>query len=90
MTHQYKKTKLAAAILAASVAAPESAVSWSAGDWEVSYSGFINSFANYANDGAQGGDDNFHLSEGLLPAFHNPLHLIHSQLNRHFPLQIDS
>jgi hypothetical protein len=70
MTHQYKKTKLAAAILAASVAAPASAVSWSAGDWEVSYSGFINSFANYANDGATGGDDNFHLSEGLLPAFH--------------------
>ena len=70
MTHQYKKTKLAAAILAASVAAPASAVSWSAGDWEVSYSGFINSFANYANDGAVGGDDNFHLSEGLLPAFH--------------------
>ena len=70
MTHQYKKTKLAAAILAASVAAPASAVSWSAGDWEVSYSGFINSFANYANDGALGADDNFHLSEGLLPAFH--------------------
>jgi hypothetical protein len=70
MTHQYKKTKLAAAILAASVAAPASAVSWSAGDWEVSYSGFINSFANYANDGATGADDNFHLSEGLLPAFH--------------------
>ena len=70
MTHQYKKTKLAAAILAASVAAPASAVSWSAGDWEVSYSGFINSFANYANDGVTGADDNFHLSEGLLPAFH--------------------
>jgi hypothetical protein len=70
MTQFKKKTKLAAAILAASVAAPASAVSLSAGDWEVSYSGFINSFANYATDGATGGDDNFHSSEGLLPAFH--------------------
>jgi len=70
MTHQYKKTKLAAAILAASIAAPASAVSWQAGDWEASYTGTINLFWNQINNNEAGGQDSGHMNEGLLPAFH--------------------
>ena len=70
MTHQYKKTKLAAAILAASIAAPASAVTWQAGDWEASYTGTINLFWNQINNNEAGGQDSGHMNEGLLPAFH--------------------
>ena len=70
MTHQYKKTKLAAAILAASIAAPASAVSWQAGDWEASYTGTINLFWNQINNNVAGGQDSGHMNQGLLPAFH--------------------
>ena len=67
---QFKKTKLAAAVLAATVAAPASAVSWSAGDWEVSYTGTINLFLNQMDrDDITAGNSN-HMNEGLLPAFH--------------------
>jgi len=67
---QFKKTKLAAAVLAATVAAPASAVSWSAGDWEVSYTGTINLFMNQIDrDDITSGNSNHH-NEGLLPAFH--------------------
>ena len=61
MMTQFKKSKLAAAVLAATVAAPASAVSWSAGDWEVSYTGTINLFANMINNNVQGGEDSFHM-----------------------------
>jgi hypothetical protein len=70
MTHQYKKTKLAAAILAASIAAPASAVTWQAGDWEASYTGTINLFWNQINNNVAGGQDSGHMNQGLLPAFH--------------------
>ena len=67
---QFKKSKLATAVLAASVCAPASAATWSAGDWEVSYTGTINLFANMINNDVAGGLDSFHMNEGLLPAFH--------------------
>jgi len=67
---QFKKSKLAAAVLAATVAAPASAVSWQAGDWEASYTGTINLFANMINNNMAGQEDSFHMNEGLLPAFH--------------------
>jgi len=67
---QFKKTKLAAAVLAATVAAPASAVSWSAGDWEVSYTGTINLFYNQADRSDINSGNSSHLNEGLLPAFH--------------------
>lgn len=67
---QFKKTKLAAAVLAASVAAPASAVSWSAGDWEVSYTGTINLFYNQMDQDNITQGNSAHLNEGLLPAFH--------------------
>ena len=67
---QFKKSKLAAAVLAASVAAPASAVSWSAGDWEVSYTGTINLFYNQMDDDTAASGNSAHLNEGLLPAFH--------------------
>jgi len=67
---QFKKTKLAAAVLAASVAAPASAVSWSAGDWEVSYTGTINLFYNQLDQDNVAAGNSSHLQEGLLPAFH--------------------
>ena len=67
---QFKKTKLAAAVLAASVAAPASAVSWSAGDWEVSYTGTINLFANQLDRDDVNNGNSHHMNEGLLPAFH--------------------
>ena len=67
---QFKKSKLATAVLAASVCAPASAATWSAGDWEVSYTGTINLFANMINNDVAGGQDSFHMNEGLLPAFH--------------------
>jgi len=67
---QFKKTKLAAAVLAASVAAPASAVSWSAGDWEVSYTGTINLFANQLDRDDINNGNSHHMNEGLLPAFH--------------------
>jgi len=67
---QFKKTKLAAAVLAATVAAPASAVSWSAGDWEVSYTGTINLFYNQLDQSAVNAGNSAHLQEGLLPAFH--------------------
>jgi hypothetical protein len=70
MMTQFKKSKIAAAVLAASVAAPASAATWSAGDWEVSYTGTINLFANMINNSVAGGQDSFHMNEGLLPAFH--------------------
>jgi hypothetical protein len=57
-------------VLAASVCAPASAATWSAGDWEVSYTGTINLFANMINNDVAGGLDSFHMNEGLLPAFH--------------------
>jgi len=67
---QFKKTKLAAAVLAASVAAPASAVSWSAGDWEVSYTGTINLFYNQLDQDDVAAGNSSHLLQGLLPAFH--------------------
>ena len=67
---QFKKSKLATAVLAASMCAPASAATWSAGDWEVSYTGTINLFANMINNDVAGGLDSFHMNEGLLPAFH--------------------
>ena len=67
---QFKKTKLAAAVLAATVAAPASAVSWSAGDWEVSYTGTINLFANQLDRDDINNGNSHHMNEGLLPAFH--------------------
>jgi len=67
---QFKKSKLAAAVLAATVAAPASAVSWQAGDWEASYTGTINLFANMINNNMANQEDSFHMNEGLLPAFH--------------------
>jgi len=67
---QFKKSKLAAAVLAATVAAPASAVTWQAGDWEASYTGTINLFANMINNNMAGQEDSFHMNEGLLPAFH--------------------
>jgi len=67
---QFKKTKLAAAVLAATVAAPASAVSWSAGDWEVSYTGTINLFANQMDRDDINSGNSHHMNEGLLPAFH--------------------
>ena len=67
---QFKKSKLAAAVLAASVAAPASAVSWSAGDWEVSYTGTINLFYNQLDQDNVNAGNSAHLNEGLLPAFH--------------------
>ena len=67
---QFKKSKLAAAVLAATVAAPASAVSWQAGDWEASYTGTVNLFANMINNNMAGQEDSFHMNEGLLPAFH--------------------
>ena len=67
---QFKKTKLAAAVLAATVAAPASAVSWSAGDWEVSYTGTINLFYNQLDQDDINSGNSSHLNEGLLPAFH--------------------
>ena len=67
---QFKKTKLAAAVLAATVAAPASAVSWSAGDWEVSYTGTINLFYNQLDQANSNAGNSAHLQEGLLPAFH--------------------
>jgi len=67
---QFKKTKLAAAVLAATVAAPASAVSWSAGDWEVSYTGTINLFYNQIDRSDINSGNSSHLNEGLLPAFH--------------------
>jgi len=67
---QFKKTKLAAAVLAATVAAPASAVSWSAGDWEVSYTGTINLFANQLDRDDILSGNSHHMNEGLLPAFH--------------------
>jgi len=70
MMTQFKKTKLAAAVLAASVAAPASAVTWQAGDWEASYTGTINLFWNQINNDVAGGLDSGHMNEGLLPAFH--------------------
>jgi hypothetical protein len=70
MMTQFKKSKIAVAVLAASVAAPISAATWSAGDWEVSYTGTINLFANMINNNVAGGNDSFHMNEGLLPAFH--------------------
>jgi hypothetical protein len=70
MMTQFKKTKLAAAVLAATVAAPASAVSWSAGDWEVSYTGTINLFANQLDRDDINSGNSHHMNEGLLPAFH--------------------
>jgi len=70
MMTQFKKSKLAAAVLAATVAAPASAVSWQAGDWEASYTGTVNLFANMINNNMAGQEDSFHMNEGLLPAFH--------------------
>jgi hypothetical protein len=67
---QFKKTKLAAAVLAATIAAPASAVSWSAGDWEVSYTGTINLFYNQLDQDDVVGGNSSHLLQGLLPAFH--------------------
>jgi len=67
---QFKKSKLAAAVLAATLAAPASAVTWQAGDWEASYTGTINLFANMINNDVANGEDSFHMNEGLLPAFH--------------------
>jgi predicted porin len=67
---QFKKTKLAAAVLAATIAAPASAVSWSAGDWEVSYTGTINLFYNQLDQDDVIGGNSSHLLQGLLPAFH--------------------
>jgi len=67
---QFKKTKLAAAVLAATVAAPASAVSWSAGDWEVHYTGTINLFYNQMDQANTNAGNSSHLQEGLLPAFH--------------------
>ena len=67
---QFKKSKLAAAVLAATVAAPASAVTWQAGDWETSYTGTVNLFANMINNDMAGQEDSFHMNEGLLPAFH--------------------
>jgi hypothetical protein len=70
MMTQFKKTKLAAAVLAATVAAPASAVSWSAGDWEVHYTGTINLFYNQMDQANTNAGNSSHLQEGLLPAFH--------------------
>lgn len=77
MSHM-KKTKLAAAIGAATVAAALSAPANAAivlgGDngWEVSYGGFINLFYTQTDFEFVGGgsEDSSHLNEGLLPAFH--------------------
>ena len=76
-----KKTKLAAAIgaatLAAAISAPaNAAISLGGSDgWEVTYGGFINLFYtqsdwDYGTGATSSNEDSAHLNEGLLPAFH--------------------
>ncbi len=65
--NKFKTTALAAALVAASAPASSAVIATNADGWEISFGGTVNLFMNFYDN--QGGTNEVHLQEGLLPAF---------------------